>query len=318
MFPNVDADALWRALLAMQRHNWEQGVTSHAAIDDGQRQLAELLAHDAVVRQDEHGMLGATGDGGLVNSGALGEAVALLGAHDAHAMAALDRQRWWLLRHAPRADSGVLYHLADRPEVWVDTVYMVVPFLTDTGDFAPADMQYRMHRELLWHPGSGLYGHMYNVEADAWVRSVPWASGNGWVAAGLARALRNPGIPGPMRNRWESEARELLEAVTPFARQDGRFHDVLDDTATFVDGTAGLMFATAAYTGVADGWLGAHYVAAADAWAGGALAFTDTSGLVREVCGAPRFEAQGTSAEAQAFAIMALAARRRAVVAGVA
>jgi unsaturated rhamnogalacturonyl hydrolase len=218
-----------------------------------------------------------------------------------------------LLRHAPRADSGVLYHLEGRPEVWVETMYMVLPFLAVTGDFAPADMQYRMHRQHLWHEHTGLYGHRYDVEADAWVRDVPWASGNGWVAAGLARALHVGGdaVPAEMRGRWRSQARDLLDACSPHARADGRFHDVLDDSTTFVDGAAGLMLAYAAYTGVADRWLTEEYASRADAWADGAMAFVDRSGLVREVCGAPTFDRQGTSAEAQAFAIMALAARRR-------
>lgn len=304
-----------RALLAMQRHNWEQGVASHAALDSGDVSLALLLAHDAVVRQDEHGMLGATGDGGLVNSGALGEAVATLAREPGSAQAAeaLERQRWWLLRHAPRAHSGVLYHLGGVPEVWVDSVYMVVPFLVSTGDFAPADMQYRMHREHLWHADTGLYGHRFDVDAGAWVRADAWASGNGWVAAGLARALHLGGdaTPMEMRVRWQRETRELLDAVAPHTRPDGRFHDVLDDESTFVDGTAGLMLAYASFTGVADGWLGPEYAERAERWCDGALTHVDASGLVREVCGAPRFDTQGTSAEAQAFAIMALAAHRR-------
>jgi unsaturated rhamnogalacturonyl hydrolase len=306
-------EALWSALLAMQRHNWEQGVASHAAIDDGRRDLAGLMATDAIARQDAHGMLGATGDGGVVNAGALGEAVALLAATDAAAAEALERQRWWLLRFSPRHDSGVVYHLADAPEVWADSIYMVVPFLAVTRDFAPADMQYRMHREHLWHETTGLYGHRFDVATGSWVRSAPWASGNGWVAAGIARALNIGGenTPAEMRGRWQRETRALIDACTPFA-DDGLFHDVIDDPATFTDGTAGLMLAYAVFTGVADGWLPDDYVAHADAWVTAALAATEASGLVRGVCGAPNFDRQGTSAEAQAFAIMALAARRRA------
>lgn len=306
------SEALWTALLAMQRQNWEQGVATHAALDDGRRELAELMAADAVVRQDVHGMLGATGDIGLVNSGALGEAVAALAPTDAAAADALERQRWWLLRHSPRHDSGVVYHLGDVPEVWVDSIYMVVPFLVSTRDFAPADMQYRMHREHLWHPESGLYGHRYDVEKGNWVRAAAWASGNGWAAAGIARALHlgGNGTPAEMRGRWQRDTAALIEACAPFA-DGGRFHDVLDDPDTFTDGTAGLMLAYAVFTGVADGWLDERYTADADAWVSAALEPTTPSGLVRGVCGAPMFDREGTSAEAQAFAIMALAARRR-------
>lgn len=311
---NTDSTLIWQALLAMQRHPWEQGVASHAALDADRTDLALLLAHDAVVRQDAQGRLGATESAGLVNSGACGEAVAAVAAHgDAEAAKALDRQRWWLLRDAPRADSGVLFHLEGRTEVWVDTVYMVVPFLVLTGDYAPADMQYRMHRQHLWNPATGLFGHQYDVVADAPVREAPWGSGNGWVVAGLARALHLGGdaLPVEMKRRWQREVEELLECCTRAERPDGRFHDVLTDPSSFVDGTAGLMFAYGAFTGVVDGWLAAQWADRAHRWIDAALAHVDAKGLVREVCGSPHFDKQGTSAEAQAFALLAMSARTR-------
>jgi unsaturated rhamnogalacturonyl hydrolase len=310
----ADTAAIWRALLAMQRHAWEQGVASHAAIDAGDHELAMAMARDAIVRQDGDGQLGATGDGGLVNSGSLMEAAALLArAGDAAAADALEKQRWWLLRHAPRDDSGVLWHLRGLDEVWVDSVYMVVPSLVVTGDFAPADMQYRMHREHLWNPETGLYGHRFNVVTGEAVRMVPWGTGNGWVAAGLARALHlgGDGTPAEMRSRWQTQARELLDACAAWERTDGRFHDVLDDPSSFVDGTVGLMLGYAAFTGVADGWLAAAYGTRASRWVDAALERVDAHGLVREVCGAPHFDRQGTSAEAQAFALLAMTARER-------
>lgn len=310
----ADPAAIWRALLAMQRHAWEQGVASHAALDAGDLDLARAMARDAIVRQDEDGQLGSTGDGALVNSGALMEALALLALDgEPGAAEALERQRWWLLRWSPRDDSGVLWHLRDLEEVWVDSVYMVVPALVVTGDFAPADMQYRMHREHLWDETTGLYGHRRNTITGEAVRMVPWATGNGWVAAGLARALRLGGdsTPAEMRGRWQAQTRELLDRCAEFARPDGRFHDVLDDPQTFVDGTAGLMLAYAAFTGVADGWLDAEYAERAAKWADAALAHVDANGLVQAVCGAPHFDRQGTSAEAQAFALLAMTARER-------
>ena len=304
-----DTAALWRALLAMQRLSWEQGVASHAAIDLGDLDLARALARDGVRRADVDGRLGVTEDRGLVNGGALLEAALLL--DDAAGTEAAQRQRWWLLRHAPRDDWGVLHHLEGSQEVWADSVYMIVPALVAAGDLAPADMQYRMHREQLWREDTGLYGHRFDMATRSWVRAEPWASGNGWVAAGLARALRLGVAADTVRERWERETRALLDACAAHARTDGRFHDVLDDPSTFVDGTAGLMLAYAAFTGVADGWLPGEYAALGSRWAEAALARVDGHGLVRDVCGAPGFDRPGESAEAQAFALMAIAARRR-------
>ncbi|MBC7298545.1 MAG: glycoside hydrolase family 88 protein [Demequina sp.] len=304
-------DRLWAALLPMQRLAWEQGVVTQAALDGGRPEVALAIARDAIQHQDERGRLAATGDAGLVNGGSLGEAVAALAARgEARAAEALERQRWWLLRFSPRDDEGVVWHLEGVPEVWVDSIYMVVPMLVFTGDVAPADMQYRMHREHLWDGRSGLYGHRANTVTGDRVRGAFWATGNGWAAAGMARALRIGGdrVPGEMRGRWRSNTCDLLEAVAAHETSEGRFHHVLDDPTTFTDGTAGLMFAYAAFTGVADGWLPEVYAAHARRWLDAALARVDADGVVRGVCGAPHFDSEGTSAEAQAFAIIALAA----------
>ncbi|MBN2177169.1 MAG: glycoside hydrolase family 88 protein [Demequinaceae bacterium] len=308
-------DRLWHALLAMQRHPWEQGVASHAAIDSHRIDLARLLAHDAIVRQDAEGRLAATGDAGLVNGAACGEAVALVArGGDPAASVALDRQAMWLAQVCPRGESGILFHMEGRPEVWVDTVYMVVPFLVAIGRAESAETQYRLHKDRLWIGDSGLWGHIYDDGASAWVRQDAWASGNGWVAAGLARALRIGAgwLDADVRMGWREDARALLEAVAPHEREDGRFSNVLDDASAFRDGTAGLMFAYAAFTGVADGWLDSDWVSPARRWMEASLAKVGEDGLVGDVCGAPRFDRQGTSAEAQAFALLARVAARRA------
>ena len=298
----------------MQRLSWEQGVASQAALDTGRDGIAVAIARDAMVHQAADGRLAATGDGGLVNGGSLGEAVALRASRgDVDAAAALDRQRWWFLRWSPRDDEGVVWHLRNAEEVWADSIYMVVPLLVLTGDVAPADMQYRMHREHLWDPQAGLYRHRVNTVTGEPVRGVFWGSGNGWAAAGIARALHLGGeaVPAEMRERWGANTRDLIDAVARHERADGRFHDVLDDERSFVDGAAGLMMAYAAFTGMADGWLALDYSESAERWLEAALAHVDVDGVVQEVCGAPQFDHQGTSAEAQAFAMMALAASAR-------
>jgi len=307
-------DGLWRALLAMQRQSWEQGVASHASIDGGRTELVRLLARDAIVRQDSEGRLGATGDGGLVNSGACGEAVALLArGGDPAAETALDRQAIWFAEGCPRGDSGVLYHLEDQTEVWADTVYMVVPFLVAIGRADEAEAQYRLHKERLWHEGTGLWGHKFDDGVSKWVREVPWASGNGWIAAGLGRALHIGAgwLDEPVREGWHEDLLALLQAIASHELSDGRFPDILDDPTAFVDGTAGLMFAYAAFSGVADGWLGEEWAGRAQRWMGASLAQVGEDGVVHEVCGAPGFDRQGTSAEAQAFALLALSAAKR-------
>jgi len=155
---------------------------------------------------------------------------------------AQERHRWWLLRDAPRADSGVLYHPeAAASEVWVQSIVEVVPFLVSTRDFAPADMQYRMLRSHLWDPESGLYGERYDVDKETWVIATPSATSNVAVAEAMARALREGGdlTPAEMRGRWQRETRELVAACSSLD---------LDSVST-------ALLARAVTLGTEDGWL---------------------------------------------------------------
>lgn len=280
------------ALLAMQRQSWEQGVAAQAMLDLGRTDLAALMAFAAVTRQAADGRLGGDDDN-AVNGAACGEAALRCGFADA-----AGRQLDWLLHAAPRTADGTLCHVLDRSEVWADTVYMVVPFLALAGHPRAAERQVEGHRRALCR--DGLYA------AITPGRPARWGGGNGWVVAGIARAVR---LEPSLRSTFlPSHAREVLDACLAFRRADGLFHDVLDDPSTFRETNAAQMFAYAALVGAADGWLPASYAAVGRDLLAAATREVDGSGLVRGACGSPTFDYPGTSAEAQAFHLLARAA----------
>jgi unsaturated rhamnogalacturonyl hydrolase len=292
-------DAVLLALLAMQRDSWEQGVAAQAMLDLGRQDLAGLMAHAAVTRQTADGRLAGAfggGDDNAVNGAACGEAVLAAGLREA-----ADRQLAWLLRGAPRGADGVLFHVLGGTEAWADTVYMVAPFLALTGHTDEAVRQIDGHRERLCR--DGLYGA---VEGR---RPEHWGGGNGWVVAGIARAIRL--APRLRDSHLPGHAAEVLDACLALARPDGLFHDVLDDPASFRETNAAQMFAYAAFTGVADGWLPPPYAHRARELLAAAGREIGDDGLVRGACGSPSFDRPGTSAEAQAFHLMAAAAEGR-------
>jgi unsaturated rhamnogalacturonyl hydrolase len=281
------------ALLAIQRQSWEQGVAAQAALDLGRTDLARLMAEAAVVRQAADGRLGGDDDN-AVNGGVCGEAVLAAGF-----TGAAGRQLGWLLRDAPRDADGTLFHVLGGREVWADTVYMVVPFLALTGHLDEAVRQVDGHRRRLC--SDGLYA------AIAPRRPEHWGGGNGWVVAGIARAVR---LAPALRDTWlPAHAREVLDACLAHRRADGLFHDVLDDPGTFRETNAAQMFAYAALTGAKDGWLPGAYAGTGRDLLAAATREVDEFGLVRNACGSPTFDRPGTSAEAQAFHLLAHAAR---------
>jgi unsaturated rhamnogalacturonyl hydrolase len=301
------------ALLAMQRLPWEQGVAAHAAADLDRKDLLWLLAHEAVLRRAPAGPLANVEDVGIVDGAAAGEAVLWLaeqtGADEDRA--ALAGQLDWILRTAPRAGDGTIFHVTGTEQVWVDSVYMVVPLLMATGHAAAAMAQLDGHRRRLHDDATGLWSHIWDEPSGRLERAAHWGSGNGWVAAGLARALRADAAT-PRRDALVAQARAVIEACLRWRRDDGLFHDVVDDPSTFVETNLAQMLAYSILTGVADGWLEHSWFEIGRDLRRAGAAKVDEHGLVRGACGAPSFDHSGTSAEAQAFFLMAAAAERRA------
>lgn len=305
------------ALLSMQRYSWEQGVASHALLDLHQDALVEAMARDAVTHQSADGNLADLQEQGVVNSGAVGEAVlwAARRSGDDRLQQAFDRQLHWLLAAAPRAVDGTLFHLRGGQECWVDSVYMLVPVLALGGHVGEAARQLEGHRRRLFDPGTGLYGSRWDEVTGQAMHPQHWGTGNGWVVAGIARALRLPAGREDARSDFAREAashaRAVIDACLAHRRPDGSFGDVLDDPSSFEENNLGQMLSFACFSGVADGWLPDHYAATATELLERARGCVDAAGFITPVCGAPTFDRPGTSVEAQAFFLLASAAARR-------
>jgi unsaturated rhamnogalacturonyl hydrolase len=304
-----------RALLAMQRHSWEQGVAAQAFLELGEKEIVILMAKEAVLRQQEDGRLGVVGSNQAVTDPAANGEPVLYAAKitgDPQLREAADRMLGYLLHHAPRAEDGTLYHVTTRPQVWVDSIYMAPPFLAVAGHPEEAMRQIEGFRARLWHPEAHLYAHIWDEGENAFVRAAHWGVGNGWAAAGMARVIT--ALPPEMeraRARLIGYVRELLDSCLAHIRPDGLFHDVIDDPETFVETNLGQMLAYTIYRGLREGWLEGTYRAHADRMRQAAHAQVDEYGLVQGVCSAPRFDRPGTAPEGQAFFLLMEAAYGR-------
>ncbi len=308
-------DRVRRAMLTMQRASWEQGAAAQAALEEGEAELAILLAREALLRQGPDGRLAQLGsDPGVTDPGAAGEAVvfAALATGECGLAEGAERMLGWFLRRAPRSADGVLLHQLPAPdgELWSDSFYMAPPFLALAGQPGEALRQIRGLRRRLWLPGKRLLAHRWNETRGRFVREAAWGVGQGWAAAGMARTREH--LPPAMRNEREELAgyvRELLDGCLAHQRPDGLFHDVVDDPATFVETNLAQMLAWTIYRGVAGGWLDPGLRPRAEAMRTAALGKVDAAGLVQGVCGSPAFDRPGTAAEGQAFFLMMEAAR---------
>lgn len=316
-------DRALQAMLAMQRRSWEQGLAGHALLALGRLDLAEVLAIDAVANQMPDGRLADLGDLNVVNGAAALEPVLAIARRDddPDLAAAAQRQVDWLVDTAPRADDGTLLHVLDRREIWSDTVYMVVPTLVAVDRTDLALQQLSGHARRLQDRATGMFAHIWNEDEQRLTRPVAWGGGNGWVAAGCARAIHLlrpsgawalPRPATPVDDEFVRAAtdcgRRVIDGCLRHRSKAGLFHDIIDDATTFQEVTLAAMLAYAALTGAADGWLPTEYEHVGRSLLETAAEHVGPDGLLRPACGTPAFDRPGISAEAQAWFLLAAAA----------
>jgi unsaturated rhamnogalacturonyl hydrolase len=296
------------AMLCMQRMAWEQGTASQALIAIGRKDLAILFAKDAIVRQNSEGRLGMLGcDQGVTDPASNGEAVLLAFKEtgDEKYKRAADDMYEYLKTKAPKTSDGVLHHVNNARQVWSDASFMAPPFLALMGDFDESVKQIEGFRKYLMDPGKKLYYHIWDEEKNEYARKLFWGGGNGWTAAGIAKIINLlPGDREDLHKKMVMYGKEVIDGCIAYMRPDGLFHDIIDDSSSFVETNLGQMLAFAIYTGLKAGWLEISYKEKADAMRLAARSKVDNYGIVQGACGSPSFDKVGTSTEAQSFFLM--------------
>jgi rhamnogalacturonyl hydrolase YesR len=304
-----------RAMLTMQRDAWEQGVAAQALLESGESDLVVLMAKEAVVRQIEDGRLAVISCWeGVTDPAANGEAVLFAAkiTGDAKLRQAAEKMLEYLLRKAPRRQDGTLYHVANKPQVWVDSMYMAPPFLAVAGQPKEAVKQVEGIRRLLWNPEKKLFSHIWDDSKNDFFRKDFWGVGNGWAAAGMTRIIQAlPKDMGEEKKQLVKYVHEVVDGCLAHERQDALFHDVVDNPRTFVETNLAQMLAYTIYQGVSGGWLTASYLKQADRMRESARKKVDDFGYVQGVCGSPNFESAGTATEGQAFFLLMEAAAKQ-------
>ena len=289
------------ALLAMQRHPWEQGFAAQAFYEAGRNDIWLPMARECAFRAAPDGRLSLMSDSnGVCDPASAGEVClrAWEKTGDRYFRRAADNMLAYINTMAPKTKEGYVYHTLNRKQLWSDSGYMLPPFLHAMGDTAQAYRQYEGYDRYLKDSATGLYTHIFDFENSAACDRRIWATGNAWILMGLLRI-------------GSGNTEVLLDNMLGYLRTDGLFHDVLNDPTSFTDGTTALMTAYVIFRGVREGTLSAKYLDKAE------KAYTvnadsmDYLGIIHGVCGAPRFNEQGTSAEAQAAFILADSEREK-------
>ncbi|MCL1932397.1 MAG: glycoside hydrolase family 88 protein [Candidatus Azobacteroides sp.] len=309
---NVIAEKARNAMLAMQRASWEQGIAIQAMIECADYDMLQLLVNEALVRQTSDGrtcMLGS--DHNVTDPVAAGYGILKcyeLFGNDQYKRAA-DRLYNYCKNIAPRNETGVIYHLNNSREIWSDSIYMLPPFLAAYGDYDECLKQIRGYRACLWNADKKLYSHRWSDDENRFIVAKFWGGGNGWAAASFAIIY---GLLPPDRKVYKTEIAtyltELLDGLQDNVLPDGLFNNFVGEPDSFTETNLSQMMAFALFKSMKAGAIDTKYLEFARNLKKGALARVDKYGYVQGAAGSPSFDSPGTSAEAQAFLLMMLAA----------
>ena len=304
------------ALLAMQRHSWEQGLAMQAFLETEDMDTVVRLAVEAVYRAMPDGRAATIGvTDAVTDPCSVGEA--LLAACDMTQSAFLidgeKKLRKWALEDSPCNREGTRYHLNTGHEFWADSMYMLPPYLAAMGKCYEAWVQFAGYWNALYDIKAGLIVHKWDDDLREWSDPLHWGIGNGWCLMAIARLI---GIMAKDKDNHEiivklsERGRMLLERVLSFRDDNGRLHDILDDKDSFEETGISQMCAYTIYRGISDGWLIRHagdrerLMDAADSLRIQAEDKQDEFGFIHDVCGAPYFDRPGMAPEQQAIFMM--------------
>ena len=298
-------------LLTMIRYPWEHGTAANAFMESGDEHIAILMASEAVHRQHRDGRLGwIPGSNNITDPAVCGESVmfAYKKTGDEKYKKAADKM-FDYLETAPATPEGIHFHNTESSIIAADCMYMTPTFYAVIGQYEKAVNQVDMRFNLLWNEEVGAMNHMWDARRNRWGRESRWATASGWNAAAIVKVLH--WLPENMKEekqRLNGYLNKLVAGVMKYQRQDGLFHDILDNPETFVESTAAEMMAYTIYRGVKWGYLDKKYIPAADRIRDAINSRVDEEGFVQGAADAPQFTKSGISPEGQAFFILMEAA----------
>lgn len=168
-----------------------------------------------------------------------------------------------------RSPDGLVLHAGERvPEgaVLIDSMQDYASRLIRAGVWAndPAMIaegvrQFRLHRNLLRNPDTGLWsqGRGYDNSGANALSPGAWSRGQGWVLRGLVDAMEVLPESSSAFQELHSYYRELLDALLPLQDERGSWHALLhlpeDASAPETSGTA--LICRALYRGLEAGWI---------------------------------------------------------------
>jgi rhamnogalacturonyl hydrolase YesR len=178
----------------------------------------------------------------------------------------------FISRKMSRMPDGTLARTRPWPvSVWVDDLYMSVPFLAQmgrmTGDasyYDDAARQVIQFSALLLDQARGVYDHTWFGGMDPDPKFY-WGRGAGWAIMATAELLSVLPPDHPQRAQVLDIFRKAAQGAVSAQGHTGLWHQLLDRPDSYLETSASAMFTFALARGVNQGWLPPTYAPAAQA-----------------------------------------------------
>ncbi|KAB2919413.1 MAG: glycosyl hydrolase [Hyphomicrobiaceae bacterium] len=165
-----------------------------------------------------------------------------------------------------RTSDGGFWARGEGPELWIDMVYLMAPFLAlygtikrDRSYVDEAVRQFEVHVRRLVDTHTGLSRHAWCEVPNHFPQSTFWARGNGWLIAASVDLLELIGDH-PGRTMIASVGVGALKAMARLQDRSGFFRHVLDGPSSKKEASATLIYSYVVSRAVRLGLLDESYL----------------------------------------------------------
>jgi unsaturated rhamnogalacturonyl hydrolase len=248
------ADAVLRDFPAPPPFNWGEGTML-----TGMMRAYELTRDDRYLQfvrrfadyHHERGIGATLNERGYCGHWGPGYPMLMLheATHDRRYLELAEQINEFILNKAERTADGGLSHFNGKPQLWVDTLDMCCPVLSNLGRIAKrpalqkeAIRQLEVFAKHLRDPKTGLFYHMWDEKSGTHTPSF-WARGNGWVVMSYTEVLKNEKMGSRDAAGLTAPFGKQLAGIVRLQNKDtGLWHTVLDGPDTYQEGSASSMF----------------------------------------------------------------------------
>ena len=197
----------------------------------------------------------------------------------------------FMLHKELRLSDGTLARIVPHEKtIWLDDLYMSVPFLARMGQLTGKNKYYRFaakqviqFTDYLYDPQTGLYFHCYYDDLKE-NGVAHWGRANGWSILAQCNLLDALPENFSQRDKLLEIFQQQIVGFSRYQGESGLWHQLLDKNDSYLEVSCSAMFTYAVAKGVNEGWIDQRYASIAMRGWSGIAANISPEGDVSNIC----------------------------------